>query len=92
MRDKGASRGNGENAIGHTQGTALKGRRFESIEEQNETAKTLTLSTAEHLKVGFRPWLKFQLVRGSVFSRREQRKSQRGKISPRFDRPTFDFC
>jgi hypothetical protein len=38
---------------------ALKGRRFESIEEQNETAKTLTLSTAEHLKVGFRPWLKF---------------------------------
>jgi hypothetical protein len=25
-----------ENAIGHTQATALKGRRFESIEEQNE--------------------------------------------------------
>ena len=24
-----------ENAIGHTQATALKGRRFESIEEQN---------------------------------------------------------
>ena len=29
-------KGSVENAIGHTQGTALKGRRFESIEEQNE--------------------------------------------------------
>lgn len=28
-------KGTVENAIGHTQGTALKGRRFESIEEQN---------------------------------------------------------
>jgi hypothetical protein len=30
------SKGAVENAIGHTQATALKGRRFESIEEQNE--------------------------------------------------------
>ena len=29
-------KGSVENAIGHTQATALKGRRFESIEEQNE--------------------------------------------------------
>lgn len=29
-------KGSVENAIGHTQDTALKGRRFESIEEQNE--------------------------------------------------------
>jgi hypothetical protein len=29
-------KGTVENAIGHTQATALKGRRFESIEEQNE--------------------------------------------------------
>ena len=29
-------KGTVENAIGHTQGTALKGRRFETIEEQNE--------------------------------------------------------
>jgi transposase len=28
-------KGSVENAIGHTQGTALKGRRFESLEEQN---------------------------------------------------------
>ena len=29
-------KGSVENAIGHTQATALKGRRFETIEEQNE--------------------------------------------------------
>lgn len=29
-------KGSVENAIGHTQHTALKGRRFESIEAQNE--------------------------------------------------------
>ena len=29
-------KGTVENAIGHTQATALKGRRFESIETQNE--------------------------------------------------------
>ena len=29
-------KGTVENAIGHTQATALKGRRFESIDEQNE--------------------------------------------------------
>jgi hypothetical protein len=29
-------KGTVESAIGHTQGTALKGRRFESVEEQNE--------------------------------------------------------
>jgi len=28
-------KGSVEHAIGHTQGTALKGRRFESIDEQN---------------------------------------------------------
>ena len=31
-----ARKGTVENAIGHTQATALKGRRFESIEEQND--------------------------------------------------------
>ncbi len=29
-------KGSVENAIGHTQATALKGRRFETIEQQNE--------------------------------------------------------
>ena len=32
----GHAKGSVENAIGHTQATALKGRRFESLAEQND--------------------------------------------------------
>ena len=78
-------KGSVENAIGHTQATALKGRRFESLEEQNEflehwetrwAAQRIHGSHKKQVEAMFqaeRPYLKALPITGVRYFKEEQR-------------------
>ena len=78
-------KGSVENAIGHTQATALKGRRFESLEEQNEflehwetrwAAQRIHGSHKKQVEAMFqqeRPHLKALPIAGVKYFKEEQR-------------------